>query len=201
MRPPLLSLLFLLLLASVVTLPAFAAHPPRPFTGTGILFLRPFTPERGTELVAIPLYRDPGVGRIAEFDVGRLPQLTPFLAVPAGTHAVAVMEKRGNRLLIAYDDSGRAGWLERERWWNFLPWEEYLPGRTVSLLPGLKAGFYRLCGEPADTASQPAPLPSRVAVLVTRVQGDWLRVTLLPATTGWLRWRDGDGRLLITVVE
>ena len=49
--------------------------------------------------------------------------------------AVAVLEKRGNRLLIAYDDSGRAGWLERARWWDYLTWEEFLPGRLVSFPP------------------------------------------------------------------
>jgi hypothetical protein len=200
MKPSILRILLSVFLAATVTLPALAAPQPRPYTGTGVLLLRTFTPERATELAAIPLYREPGVGRIAEFAAYRLPQLASFLAVPAGTYAVAVLEKRKNWLEIAYDDSGRAGWLERARWWNYLTWDEYLPGRTVSLPPGLKACFYRLCSEPSD-ASQLASLLPRTAGRVVRVQDDWLQVTFPPATTGWLRWRDSDGRLLITVVE
>ncbi len=200
MRPPTLHLLLLLLVTAVV-LPVHAAPQPRPFAGQGVLFFRPFVPERSTELAAIPLYREPGVGRIAEFTIHRLPQLTTYLTVPAGTYAVAVMEKRGKRLRIAYDDSGRTGWLERARWWDYLRWEEYLPGRTVTLLPALKSGFYRLCTGPSDGAPQQSPLPPRMPVRVTRVQDDWVQATLPPATTGWLRWRDSDGRLLINVGE
>jgi hypothetical protein len=202
MRPRILRPLLLLLLAATLALPALAAAPqPRPYTGRGVLLLRPFTPERTAELDAIPLYREPGVGRLAEFAAGRLPQVTQLIAVPAGTYAVAVLEKRGAWLRVAYDDSGRAGWLERARWWNYLAWEEYLPGRTVSLPPGLKAGLYRLCAKPEDSAPQLAALPAGTAVLVMGVHDDWLRVALPPDTTGWLRWRDTDGRLLITVVE
>ncbi len=200
MRALILRLLLLLLVVAVV-LPVHAAPQPRPFAGQGILFLCPFVPERSAELAAVPLYREPGVGRIAEFTVHRLPQLTTYLTVPAGTYAVAAMEKRGNRLRIAYDDSGRAGWLERARWWDYLPWGEYLPGRTVTLLPGLKSGFYRICAGPSDGTPQQSPLPPRAPVWVTRVQDDWIQVTLPSATTGWLRWRDSDGRLLIAVGE
>ncbi len=198
MRQSVLRTILLLLLAAIVALPAQAAPQPRPYAGRGVLLLRPFTPERAAELNTIPLYREPGVGRIAELAAGKLPHLTP-LAVLTGTYAVAVLEKRGTWLRVAYDDSGRAGWLEPARWWDYLGWEEFLPGRTINLPPGLKAGLYRLCAEPSD-ASQLASLLPRTPGRVVRVQDDWIQVTFPPATTGWLRWRDGDGRLLITVV-
>ncbi len=203
MRPSILHALLLAFLAAIVAFPGHAAQKPkpRPYTGTGVVFIRPFTPERKAELAAIPLYREPGVGRIADFAAERLPQLTPFLTVPAGTYAVAVMAKRGNWLEIAYDDSGRTGWLERDRWWDYLPWDEYLPGRLVGLVPGLKTGSYRLCPEPGGPSLKLEPLTPKTPVRVTRVQGDWLKAALPPATPAWLRWRDNDGRLLITTAE
>lgn len=201
MKPSILRPLLLVLLVTAVALPAHAAPPSRPQAGTGVLLLRPFTPERAAELAAIPIYQEPGVGRIAEFAARKLPQLSPFLSMPAGTYAVAVMEKRGNRLRIAYEGSGRTGWLERARWWDYLSWEEYLAGGLVKLLPGLKAESYRLCAAPADKAPQLAPLSPKTALWVAQVQGDWLQAALPPATTGWLRWRDSDGRLMVRVAE
>jgi hypothetical protein len=37
------------------------------------------------------------------------------------------------------------------------------------------------------------------AFRVVKVQRDWVMVLLDQNTLGWLRWRDDDGRLLISV--
>jgi len=194
--------LTLLLAVVIVTAnaPSAPAIPlPRPASGRGVLIVSPFLPERADELAAIPLYRQPGVGRIATIAAGALPAITPPGENGAGAYAVAVLEKRGNWLKVVFDDAGRSAWLERARWWSYRSWEEFLPGREVRLLPGLKTSYYRLVALPADQCRESVPVDPHDSLRAGRVQDDWLQATLSPSVTGWLRWRDGDGRLLIAV--
>jgi hypothetical protein len=184
---------------ALISLPAGGAPQPRPFTGLGVVVIRPFIPERAAELAAIPLYREPGVGRIAERAAGAIPGLSPVLNLPAGTYPVAVMGKKGNWLRIAIDDAGREGWVEMARWWEYLPWDDFLKGRIARLLPGLKKGEYALRSEPGETAPQSATLSGRENLRLIEVRDDWALAVAAPAVTGWLRWRDGDGRFQISL--
>lgn len=189
--------LFLILLL-VAVFPAQGASI-RPMAGIGILFLRPFVPERADELKVIPLYAEPGIGRLAELDAARFPSLDPAVTQHPGQRAVAVLEKRREWLRIAYDDAGREGWIRLRRFWDYLPWMDFLPGRSARLLPGLRETLTRLRREPSnDSASSVRFAPDRVFRIVS-IRDDWARVTADGAVDGWLRWRDADGRLMFAL--
>ena len=180
--------LFLLLLSLVVPAAAAAPPRPRPFSGSGvILAAAPESAGAGTLL----LYQEPGLLRLAELEAGKLPRLAgsdndPLLAVTA---------RKGRWTRIAYDDAGREGWLEAPRSWHYLPWEEFLPGRSVRILPGMKKGFYAVVGEPSEKGAPAGTVLRDQEVRVLRVEGEWAR---LEAPSGWFRWRDADGRLTVS---
>lgn len=199
MRVFIITLTLLLLL---LALPAHGAPPKsRPYTGGGLLTIRPVPSLEGENGGPIILYREPGVGRITEKAPADLPLLSRILEATAGEYPVAVMGRRGNWLKIAYDDADREGWVEMERRWEHVRWEECLPGRTIRLLPGVKNGYAVLRREPSSTAAEAAPLPPARDFRIEKIQGDWLRVSLDPQTAGWLRWRDEGGRFLVSVRE
>ena len=186
MRRFLLGALFLILAGGV----SHAALPtPRPFSGCGVLFL---TQTGSWQPELLPLYREPGVQRVAELAPGMLPRL----AGETGAPLVVVFERRRGWSRVALDDAGRRGWLKDERSWDYRDWREYLPGRRVRLLPGLKKEWYRLKSAPGG-GNAAAELPRGREVRLVEVAGDWARVE---APGGWLRWRDGDGRLTVALV-
>ncbi len=87
------------------------------------------------------------------------------------------------------------------RWWEYLPWREFLKGHAARLLPGLKKGEYVLRAGPGETAPRLASLTGKDTFTVIEVEGEWLAARVAPDLRGWLRWRDGDGRLQISVGE
>ena len=179
--------------ALLVALCAGAAHPalpaPRPFGGCGILILRQ---DAGAPPMSLTLYREPGLLRLAEY----LPAALPRLAEHAGEHYLAASARKGVWTRLAYDDAGRHGWLKQERGWEYLPWREFLPGRTVRVLPGMKKELYALKGEAGEGSSGIGALNRGQQVTVLQVEDDWAR---LQAPSGWFRWRDGDGRLTVSL--
>ena len=182
-------IIFLLLLCLTATAADAAPPRPRPYSGSGILAVAPAASGAREPL---PLYQEPGLLRLAEVDAAALPRLGGSDAEPL----IAVSARRGLWTRIAYDDAGREGWLEAPRSWRYLPWEEFLPGRVLRILPGMKKGFYEVMEEPAGKG---APLESVVRdqeVRVLQVEGDWV---LLEAPSGWFRWRDADGRLTVSL--
>jgi len=191
MRTAILSILVLFLCAVTTR---GAPPKPRPATGKGMLVMR--TSAAGGEVV---LYREPGVGRVAEKPPAKLPLLTHVVESADGDYPTAVLGKRGAWLRIAYDEAEREGWIEMERPWRYTSWEEFLPGHTVRLLPGLKKGYALLRREPVPSAAGLAPLSPELTLKVELVQGDWLRVCFDPKTSGWLRWRDENGRFLVSL--
>lgn len=175
-----------------------APRSPRPEAGIGVLFVRPSLSDRDGASPLVILYREPGVGRIGEWRAASL----PFLSLPAeerGGTPLAVMAKRGGWFRVAYDDAGRSGWVEGERGWSFLPWDEYLKGKGVRLLPGLRKPYYILRSAPADHAPELRTLSPENSLRVVEVAGDRARVLLDLVVMGWLPWRDEDGRLLVGV--
>lgn len=184
------------LLLALLPLPLHGAPKPRPFSGSALLIIRPFPAEAGT--VRLRLYEEPGVGRMAELEPGKLPGLEPVVIAPAGEYAVAVVARRGEWLRLAYDEAGREGWVRMERSWLYLPWESFLEGRTARFLPGLKHYCHLLRREDSDSAPVAGTVPRESGFMVVRVRGEWAQV-VAPAVRGWLRWRDEDGRFLIAV--
>ena len=187
--------LFALLLIVTLAAPVPCAPPkPRPYTGIAALVLH-LPLAQPVANPTIVLYQEPGVGRIGEFPLTRLPRF----ALADGT-LLAVMGKKGKWLKVAYDEAGREGWLESARSWECQPWEQFLRGRLVRLLPGIRKEYHTLRNEPSDSASQLDPSSGQHdALRVIEVKGDWAMVMAGTAFYGWLRWRDADGRFLISI--
>ncbi|HTP65368.1 MAG TPA: hypothetical protein VMJ66_08260 [Geobacteraceae bacterium] len=171
----------------------------RPYSGCGVLIVQPLNPDRPGDTGPVPFYREPGVARIAELSAGEIPSLSSVLTMSAGEYALAVMEKKGNWLRIAYDDAGREGWVEKARWWDYTTWEVFLKGRFVRLLAGLKKTACTLRERPAETAPQSGMLSGREGLKIIAVEDNWVMVIADSGLHGWLPWRDGDGRFLISV--
>src|SRR5512136_978379 len=79
---------------------------PRPFAGIGILIVRHMNPAHSPSPPSITLYREPGLGRICDLPVSELPLLTHVVNLPPCEFALAVMGKKGDWMLVAYDDVG-----------------------------------------------------------------------------------------------
>jgi hypothetical protein len=180
---------FSFLLLTLLAAAANAAPPrPRPFSGCGVLTV---ASEPATGRTPVVLYREPGVERLLETDAAALPRLSAKESEPL----LAVTRRKGRWTRVAYDDGGREGWLEQGRRWRFLSWEEFLPGRLVSPLPGLKKGWYAVRSEPRDSSAEQAQAGRDHRLRVLQVADDWVR---LERPAGWFRWRDPDGRLTIS---
>lgn len=185
-RPLFITLLLLIFCTSA----ALAAPPrPRPYSGCGVLMLKP---DPTTEKSRIVLYQEPGLLRVAELE----PSLLPRLAGSPVEPLLAVSARRGGWTRIAYDDAGREGWIEQPRAWEYLTWQEFLPGRLLRILPGMKKALYAVRSEPREEATENGTVTRDQAVRLLQVEGDWAR---LQAPSGWFRWRDGDGRLTVSL--
>lgn len=192
-------LLCALLLASGLTV--FAASPvkARPLSGIGLLTIRTATSGGKGEARRFILYKEPRLERVAELTVDRLPELAPAIISAEGRSYAIVTSARPGWLRIIYDEAERQGWVERPRREEFLRWEQFLPGRLITMLPGLRKDYYLVRGE-ASLAADPLESAVReVNLTVVRVEGDWVKVRGTAAQAGWLRWRDDNGRLTVAV--
>ncbi len=192
-----------LVLVAVATLfllflTAAGAQELRPYSGCGVLLVRPLDAERPADRAAITLYQAPDVGRIGDFPADRIPSLSSVLLWPAGDCALAVMGKKGNWLRLAYDAAGREGWVRMERFWEYTTWDQLLKGRTVRVISGLKKGC-ALRAEPQESAKELCTLSERESFRVVEVREEWALVEGDGGLSGWIPWRDGDGRLQISV--
>ncbi len=184
--PTLLSLILTLICCGA----AFSAPPaPRPYGGCGVLTLKQGS---GWKPGNLALYQEPGLHRIAEKSPASLPRLAGDAAAPI----LAASARRGGWTRLFMDDAGRLGWLAETRGWEYASWREYLPGRTVKVLPGLKKGWYLLRSAPGEGGAELAAVTRDQLVQVIEVDEDWAR---LATPAGWFRWRDGDGRLTVSL--
>lgn len=176
----------------VLSQAAPAAPPaPRPYGGVGVLSLKEVV-KKAEEAPSVTLYHEPELVPVAEVATGFLPRLSGTQAEPQ----LAVSQTRGGWIRVYYDDAGRQGWLKSERNWEYLPWQEYLAGRTVRVLPGLRKGWYAVRSLPGEEGSELCQVSRDQQVQVTEVRDDWAR---LRSPAGWFRWRDADGRLTIAL--
>lgn len=162
-----------------------AAH--RPYSGSGVLLLKE-SPGGQPETVA--LYRQPGVERITAV----VPPSLPHLQAEPDATLVAVYERRRGWSRVALDDAGRQGWMQDERSWRYLEWREFLPGRSVRVLPGMKKEWYQVKNAPGAAGSVAGAVSRDQRVRVLEVEDAWAR---LETPAGWMRWRDPDGRLTV----
>lgn len=183
--------------AAVAAPPAQPVPKVRPYAGIGVLTLAPDTGgEAAGEKLAV--YRDPGLVRIAGQELARLPRYEPVFSSGPAPAPLIVSARRGEWLRVAFDEAGREGWVRSSRRDSYLPWEGFLKLWPCRMLPGLRKGFYQLHRIPANGALE-QPLTPRQLFKVLRVEGDWVMAVLSEQSRmGWLRWRDEDGRLLVS---
>lgn len=191
----------LTLLASILS--AFsvqAAGHARPFAGIGLLVIRPFPAERTGSSDIIPVYEDPEIKRVAELKAAELPGLLTGIGNSPENYATAAMDKKGEWVKIAYDDADREGWVRMKSIWEYIPWSDYLKGRHAVLLPKLRETDYKMRAECSDTSPPLAVLPPRGDFRVMEVDGDWMMVQN-GRSAGCIRWKDADGRFMISPGE
>lgn len=196
MSARLLLLLFLTLLPPQLS--AAAPMKARSLSGNGLLL---FGSETRSGQALPVLYREPGIGRIAALDVAQLPRIYPPLTAFDGVQPVIVTVKKLGWYRVIYDHGERQGWLQGRPALQYLRWAELLPGRIVALPAGLRPEFYQLRSEPDPAAKTVATINKESRVSVLTVAGDWISIRHGAGVTGWLRWRDDNDRLLISVTR
>ncbi|HWI39975.1 MAG TPA: SH3 domain-containing protein [Verrucomicrobiae bacterium] len=174
-----------LLLVLLAALPVAALE--RSYAGEGVAFLR-------TSELPLPVYRWPGVSRIAEVPVSRLPRLQQ-VAAPPGEAAVAVHARRGEWLLVAYDEAGREGWVQETRG-RYQTWERFLPGRTLRVLPGLSSAACVTRSGASDEEQAAGSLKAETRFVAGELREDWVSAAG-GEVAGWFRWRDPNGKLTV----
>lgn len=193
LRKLLLSLLFL----AALPLSAAGGGKARPLAGIGLLAIRADMVLPEGAVPRLSLYREPKLGRLAELAVDRLPGLAPaMMPAPGEWHAIVTASRPG-WLQIIYDDAEREGWVAGRKLLRFQRWGEFLQGRQIALLPGMRKDYYSLREEASLSSGQGASVGKAGLLTVEKVVDDWLYVHNREGVLGWLRWRDDNGRLLI----
>ncbi|QEM69462.1 hypothetical protein FO488_15730 [Geobacter sp. FeAm09] len=189
-----LALALLLLGAS----PAISQQQMRPYSGIGVLLLAVEHGGDGSRQEPLYLYEEPAVRRMGALDSGRPPSYEWLFTGNASGVPLIVTARKGEWLRVAYDDAGRQGWLEPRQRGAFQSWNTMLKGRSCRLLPGLRKQYYQIFRQPGKL---PLALPAlaKQPFRVVKLDGDWALAMPDQSTLGWLRWRDEDGRLLISV--
>ncbi|GAM09157.1 hypothetical protein OR1_01431 [Geobacter sp. OR-1] len=179
---------------------AWAAPPkPRPLAGIGVLTLTTKGTLQDGSSPLLSLYREPGVGRMTDLDPADFPSMTPAIKGSPGMINIAFTRKRGDWVKVIFDDSGREGWLALGHGMRFKSWKRYLQGGEVRLLNGLKKDFYQLRPQPSAAAKPVAAVSKEKRLRVVELDDSWILVLVDLENSGWLRWKDDDGRLLISV--
>jgi hypothetical protein len=159
--------------------------------------MRSLNPDISVDTMMLPLYDEPGLRRIGTTRPAVLPRLSSVLAMPGSDLAVAVLQKKSDWLLIAYDDAGREGWIELQRSWQYVTWDNWLKGRVAQLLPGISKPYTQLYREPSASAAAYDVSLQQKQMRIIQSREDWIQVLANANVVGWLRWRDNDGRFLV----
>lgn len=185
-----LHLLILFFLFATLPDSSLAAPKMRPYSGIGVLQLSSIGLTR-----AIPLYDDPGIARCCKHEFAAFKALNAWLFGLTDEPFLLVTARKSGWLEIEYDDAGRTGWIQPERRWHYLPWDQFLKGRLVLFLRNSPKKQMQVVSRPGAVTGM--MLPRKQPMKVILVQGDWAYVLLDQSSAGWIRWRDSDGRLLI----
>jgi len=191
--------IILLLLVAAAVYSQQTPQQMRPYSGIGVLLLA--TAEHGAgnaRQEPLYLYEEPAVLRIGALDSGQAPPYEWLFTRNVSRLPLIVTARKGDWLRVAYDDAGRQGWLDSRQRGVFQPWDALLKGRSCRLLPGLRKQQYQVFRQPGRIPLMPPALPKH-SFKIVKLEGDWALVMPDQDTLGWLRWRDEDGRLLISV--
>jgi hypothetical protein len=191
-------LLFAVLLLLAMNAPTSGAQPLRLHAANALLVIQPPFPRSSDRSYPIVIYQEPGVGRITALTFQEMRQRVPAFAAEEDRLMIPASRRKGPWVRIHYDDAGREGWIRLERGWQVVHWDDYLPGLGVRLMPGLKKNFYLLQEAPAlNPPDNGRPLQDET-LRIEAVEGPWALVETASGGTGWIRWRDDDGRLTVT---
>jgi len=188
----------LLLLIAAIAAPQQAQQQMRPYSGIGVLLLATEQGENNGRREPLYLYEEPAVLRTGTLDDRQAPPYEWLFIRNASRLPLIVTARKGDWLRVVYDDAGRQGWLDPRQRGIFLPWDTLLKGRSCRLLPGLRKQQYQVFRQPGKMPLTP-PALSKQSFKVVKLKGDWALMMPDQDTLGWLRWRDEDGRLLISV--
>ncbi len=185
----------LLLVATTVCAAPPVPAPPkiRPYSGIGVMMLAIAGTNDAMEPYA--LYDEPAIARLGELTIAKVPAYDWIFGSPVAGLPLIVTARKGSWLRVTYDDAGREAWLNPRRPAMFHPWEIFLKGQTVRLLPGLQKRLYQLFQQPGQGTV--ATVTPKHLFKVVKLEDDWALVVSEQNTLGWLRWRDEDGRLLM----
>ncbi|GAB4293586.1 MAG: hypothetical protein Fur0034_00790 [Desulfuromonadia bacterium] len=184
-------ILLLIPLILVATHPLYAAPPPlRPLTGIGVLT------REGGESPTLTLYHHPGREQITQLSPSAIRHLNPVIPSRSETIILAVSRKEGEWYSIFFDDSEREGWVRLGTGWRFIPWDQFLVGRQGCFLPGTPAPLVTLARPDAPGNT---PLSRNDRFRIVHIHLDRAFVILSDGRSGWIRWRDREGRFTITL--
>jgi hypothetical protein len=170
----------------------------RPYSGIGVLLLTVEHDGNTGRQEPFYLYEEPAILRIGALDGSQAPPYEWLFTRNVSRLPLIVTARKGEWLRVAYDDAGRQGWLDLRQQGVFQPWDILLKGRSCRFLPGLRKQQYQVYRQPGRMPLT-LPAPPRQSFKIVKLEGDWALVLPDQNTLGWLRWRDEDGRLLISV--
>lgn len=145
------------------------------------------------------LYREPGIGRIADLDLTDIPTLAPVMKAAREVQLFAVTRRKGDWIRIVYDEAGREGWFLPPRQWSYQSWDRFLRGRELRPGAGLKKEYLKLHAAPSTSSPVLESLDRERRLRVLDVSDGWALVLVDMSRSGWFRWQDEDGRFLVSV--
>jgi len=190
-------ILFLIPLVLLVSVSLLFAAPPqrmRPYTGIG-LFLLPQSDSLSGHNQPLQLFEEPGLVRMGVLNSPAVPGNEWIFAPYEGAAPLIVSARKGDWLRVVYDDAGREVWIRPENTGGFQSWEQFFKRQTCRMLPGLQPKYYQLLRQPGG--EQAAVLTPKQVFRVQKTENSWCLVQIDQGTTGWIRWQDEDGRLLV----
>lgn len=168
----------------------------RPYTGIGVVFFT-LSGHAGTQYPELQMYEEPGLSRVGRLKSSRLPGNEWIFGTEEIVPPLIVAARKGDWLQVFYDDAGRKSWVELQNKGNFLSWEQFLKLQTCRMLPGLQPPVYQLQQLPGGKTV--AVMTPRQIFKVLKLKNDWSMVLTEQGQIGWLKWRDGDGRLTMGI--
>lgn len=117
----------------------------------------------------------------------------------AGIVPFVVLDKQDNWLNVPCSTSGDTAWVEMQKEWQYLTWKDYLKSKKVSMLPDLKRDSYNVYD--AEEKQVLRVMSSKDLVEVENVVEQWLLLKTGTDQLGWLRWKDAQGVLLVSVQQ
>lgn len=164
----------------------------RPYSGIGVLQISQYD---STEPLA--LFDEPGISRCCAIAPSEANSIYPGLFCQGAPPHLIVTAMRSDWAKVEYDDAGREAWINLRQRWIYNSWPDFLKGREVVFLKNSPKRHMQLMPKP--TADSGHPIQSGDPIRVVLVKEDQAYVFDRQLRSGWIRWKDQDSRLLISI--